>query len=84
VIAVRRRHAEAAPARTDTVLQELREKWSPVWWVWRSCNDAGEPNCWCATRRPEGDKPGRTLMEPTASELEKALQREPGGWPTDG
>lgn len=67
----------AASELADPRLQEMREAWWPTWCIWRSRNSDGAPNEWCATRRPEGGKPGMTLIEPTADALETALQREP-------
>jgi hypothetical protein len=59
-----------------TRLDDVRRRWAPEWRVWRSHDQAGEPNEWCATRRGDRDEPSMTLMEPTADALEEALSRE--------
>jgi hypothetical protein len=63
-------------AQQVTMLEEIQQRWGPEWLVWRSRNNAGQPNEWCATRRGVGGAASMTLMERTADKLEEALREQ--------
>jgi hypothetical protein len=67
----------------DPELQALQGRWAPKWRIWRS-RDGEDLRGWCATRRGQGREMSRTLMEPTAEALEKALVEQADRQPLYG
>lgn len=61
----------AADTPPGITLEQMRQRWEPRWLVWRSRNQDGEPNEWCATRRGHGRELSMTLMEPTAGDSKR-------------
>lgn len=51
----------------------LRRRWGDGWLVWRSRDDQGEPNSWCATRISPKAGLDATIIEPGPIQLDAAL-----------
>jgi hypothetical protein len=67
-------------ATPDPELQALQEEWAPAWKIWRARRSTDPPEVYegefVATRLDHEAGSDRTIMQPTAAELDAVLRQQ--------
>jgi hypothetical protein len=75
-------HADG-PETPDPELAALREEWAPAWSIWRARRSDDPPGVFAgefvATRLDDAAGSDRTVMQPSAVELDAVLRRQAQG-----